>query len=169
MKLTVNGFIFQLSLWRFHSGGAPSLDLSSIDFQLKGTGRKAPSGSGLALGAQCMPRLSRDKHQIRLLPHLRGYKGFIRFPNLKVQICLSAFNVMLRNTSPKPRRAVNGLQIDSTDSLFLLCILSERTITVMELEENIRENERINYRWTKPPCWKDLSAAAEADSKCMDF
>lgn len=39
----------------------------------------------------------------------------------------------------------------------------------MELEENIRENERINYRWTKPPCLKDLSAAAEADGKCMDF
>lgn len=39
----------------------------------------------------------------------------------------------------------------------------------MELEENIKENERIHYRRTKPPCLKDLSAAAEADSKCMDF
>lgn len=69
---------------------------------------------------------------------------------------------MLRNAPQKPRRAVNGLQIDSIDSSFLLWILSERTITVIELEENIRGNERINYQRAKPPCWKYLRAAAEA-------
>lgn len=74
---------------------------------MKDTGGKVPSVSSLALRAQRMLRLSRDKHQIMLPQHLRGKKGRILelFQHLKGQICFSAISTMLRNSAPKPQES----------------------------------------------------------------
>lgn len=71
---------------------------------LKDTGRKVPSVSSLALSAQRMLRLSRDKNQIMLPQHLRGKNSCILelFQHLKGQICFSAISTMLHNAAPKP-------------------------------------------------------------------
>lgn len=78
---------------------------------LKDTGRKVPSVSSLALRAQRMLRLSREKHQIMLPQHLRGKNSCILelFQHLKGQICFSAISTMLHNAAPKPRESCKWL------------------------------------------------------------
>lgn len=109
MKLTVNGFVLQLSLRRFHSGFLPGSQQYWFPGRLllKGTGRKVPSVSGLALGAQRTPTLSQDEHQIMLPHQMHCSNAFILelFQHCKGQICFSAFSTMLCKCSPKPQES----------------------------------------------------------------
>lgn len=156
-KLTVNSFVLQLSLGRFHSGGASSLNPRSIDFQggfcwrTQG-GRCHLDGS---LDAETKPR--QTPKNASATPALLFFN--IQRVKYVSQVSARCFVTLHRQR----RRAVNGSLIDSFHSSLLDCVQSEdnyyNRISTRTLDCPLWENLLSEDKTTR---FKGLTAAAEA-------